>query len=176
VIAARGLAARTAIVFTADHGEEFWEHGGTEHGRTLYDEVLHVPLVVVPPGGARPAAVRTDMTTALDVAPTILVFAGLPPLAGPGASLLVRRDSPALALGNLLFGEEWVGVRTPELKYMRAEHGEERLYDLRRDPEEQVNVVAGMPDGLTRARLLLGAPGNRLTRAAYGAETTGRGR
>jgi arylsulfatase len=59
-LAGRGLLGRTAVVFTADHGEEFWDHGGVEHGRTLYEEVLHVPLVVVPAGGAPPAVRRTS--------------------------------------------------------------------------------------------------------------------
>src|SRR4030095_4640640 len=72
-LAARGLAERTAVVLTADHGEEFWDHGGLEHGRTLFEEVLRVPLVVAPPGGA-PASVR-ELSTVLDVAPTLLRIA-----------------------------------------------------------------------------------------------------
>src|SRR4030095_17102481 len=66
-LAARGLAERTAVVLTADHGEEFWDHGGLEHGRTLYEEVMRVPLVVVPPGDA-PPAVRREQTPGAGVA------------------------------------------------------------------------------------------------------------
>jgi arylsulfatase len=152
---ARGLAANTAIVFTADHGEEFWEHGGVEHGRTLYEEVLHVPMIVVPPGGAAP--VRTDtLTTVLDVAPTIAALAGVR-MEGEGADLLAAGPRPALRLplGTLLFGEEWVGVRTPDEKYLRAAYGEERLYDLARDPGELVNRAGGSPETVATLRAAL---------------------
>jgi arylsulfatase A-like enzyme len=151
----RGLTARTAVVFTADHGEEFWEHGGVEHGRTLYDEVLRVPLVVVPAGGRSPA-VRSELTSVTDVAPTILGLAGVETTGWSGVDLLARPapDDRTLALGNLLFGEEWTGVRTADAKYMRSESGEERLFDLRRDPGERTNAVGAMGETLARLRPL----------------------
>ena len=49
-LAARGLAQRTLVVIVSDHGEEFWEHGGVEHGHSLYDEVLRVPWIMRWPG------------------------------------------------------------------------------------------------------------------------------
>ncbi|MFO0982386.1 MAG: sulfatase-like hydrolase/transferase [Planctomycetota bacterium] len=54
----RGLLDRTAMVFAADHGEEFDEHGGYGHGRTLFEEILRVPLLVRPPGNVVPASVE----------------------------------------------------------------------------------------------------------------------
>ncbi len=47
----RGLFEQTVFVITSDHGEQFLEHGGTGHGGSLFDEVMHVPLVVRAPGG-----------------------------------------------------------------------------------------------------------------------------
>jgi len=141
-LVARGLDATTAVVLTADHGEEFWEHGGIEHGRTLYEEVLRVPLVIATPGGA--AATHDDMTTVLDVAPTILELAGVGHGQLPGRDLLgetLRAPEP-LRIGLTLFGEEWTGVRTADEKTMRSEHGEERLFDLRADPDERHNLAA----------------------------------
>ena len=41
---------QSIVVLTSDHGEEFLDHGGLEHGHTLYDEMLHVPLIVRVPG------------------------------------------------------------------------------------------------------------------------------
>jgi hypothetical protein len=52
-----GLAERTIVVATSDHGEEFLDHGGFEHGHTLYAELTHVPLIVRAPGLA-PGRVR----------------------------------------------------------------------------------------------------------------------
>ncbi len=160
---ARGLRQRTAVIFTADHGEEFWEHGGSEHGRTLYDEVLRVPLVIVPPGGADVPARRDALTSVLDVAPTILAVAGV---AEPNAieRNLLEPAAPsdrALVLGNLLFGEEWTGLRTAAFKYLRSEHGEERLFDLEQDPGERVNRVAALPETLAALRAVASASGRQ---------------
>jgi arylsulfatase len=119
---ARGLRQRTAIVFTADHGEEFWDHGGLEHGRTLYDEVVRVPLVIAVPG--RPTATRNELTTVLDA----------------GAA-----RARAMPLGQTLFGEDLSGYRTASWKYIRSEDGEERLYDLEHDPGERRNLAASTP-------------------------------
>src|SRR5581483_2594103 len=45
-----GLGDRTLLVVASDHGEEFWEHGGVEHGHTVYDELVRVPLLMRMPG------------------------------------------------------------------------------------------------------------------------------
>src|SRR5439155_857600 len=75
---------------TADHGEEFLEHGGTEHAKTLYQELVRVPLVVrVPrgPGGTREKATVQQ----IDLMPTLLALTGLPaPRALPGRDLSAR--------------------------------------------------------------------------------------
>jgi arylsulfatase A-like enzyme len=82
----------TVIVFTADHGEEFMDHGGTSHGWTLYDEVLHVPLLIAAPGKGR---VDVDETVALvDVAPTVLELAGIPAPAGYEGHSLAEKLVP----------------------------------------------------------------------------------
>jgi len=74
----RGLLDHAIVVFTADHGEEFREHGGLQHGNTLYQESVRIPLFVV--GAGIPAGrVVTDRVSIVDVAPTVLDLAGLPP-------------------------------------------------------------------------------------------------
>ncbi len=71
----------TLVVVTADHGEEFQEHGGWWHGITLYDEQIHVPLIIKPPGSDMAGARVPWQVREIDVAPTIGTFAQaeLPP-------------------------------------------------------------------------------------------------
>jgi arylsulfatase A-like enzyme len=82
----RGVDASALVMVTSDHGEEFLEHGSWEHQRTLYEEVVRVPLILAGPRvevGREPA-----QASLLDVAPTILDWAGLPGLPAAGRSLL----------------------------------------------------------------------------------------
>jgi len=73
-IAARGLSDKSVIVVTADHGEEFHEHGAWGHGNSLYEEVVHVPLLVRVPGLA--ARRIDDPVMLVDVLPTVAAVAG----------------------------------------------------------------------------------------------------
>lgn len=85
-----GLYDQSLVILVGDHGEEFVEHGGFEHGRTVFEEVLRVPLVVKYPGG-RWAGRRVDAEVSLvDVAPTVL--AALPD--GGGAAAFDGRVLP----------------------------------------------------------------------------------
>jgi arylsulfatase A-like enzyme len=89
-LAARGLAGSTLVVLTSDHGEEFLEHGSWEHQKTLYEEVIRIPLIVRAPG----VAPRREPAQAslLDIAPTILGWAGIPATNMEGHNLLGRSD------------------------------------------------------------------------------------
>jgi len=72
-----GLAERTLVIVTSDHGEEFRDHDSFGHGHTLYQETVRVPLVVRAPGGAAIArgAIRSEIAATVDIAPTILAWA-----------------------------------------------------------------------------------------------------
>lgn len=74
---ALGLEQKTVIVFSSHHGEEFYEHGRIDHGMTLYDEVLRVPLIVVLPGGAKGKRIDRQVRN-VDILPTILDIVGIP--------------------------------------------------------------------------------------------------
>ena len=73
---ARGLDRGTLVVLTSDHGEEFLEHGSWEHQKTLYEEVIRIPMVVAGPG-IQPRKEKWQ-TSLLDVMPTILAWTGVP--------------------------------------------------------------------------------------------------
>ena len=97
----RGLLDDAVVIFTADHGEEFLDHGDLEHGHNHHTEVVDVPLVVVGPG-VRPGQ-RSDLASLVDVAPTVLSLVGLPADGTDGYDLRspVPEDRVAVAHGNL---------------------------------------------------------------------------
>jgi arylsulfatase A-like enzyme len=83
----RGLERNTLVAVTSDHGEEFLEHGAWAHEKTLYEELVRIPLIVHGPGVS--ARRETAQVSLLDVLPTLLGWAGLPvPAHAQGRSLL----------------------------------------------------------------------------------------
>ena len=136
----RGLFEGALIAVMADHGEAFGEHGENHHGIFLYDETIHVPLLLKVPG--RHAAKKVEARVGLvDVAPSILRAVHLPvPAAVQGQSLLNFMTSgeeastdqhPAYAessYGQLSFG--WSTLRAWRAgKYLYIEAPERELYD-----------------------------------------------
>jgi len=114
-------AGNTTIVVTADHGEEFADHGGMTHGHTLFDELIHVPLIAQGVGVSPGAHVATQVRL-IDVAPTMLDLAGLleeSPAPGlHGRSLLpALRGAPLPSLPALSFCEQdYAAYRTRDRK------------------------------------------------------------
>ncbi len=74
-----GLYDNTIVIVLSDHGEEFWEHGGFLHGKTLYEEMLRVPFLVKMPRNAYAGEIRTGIVSMTDIAPTLVELLGLPP-------------------------------------------------------------------------------------------------
>ena len=160
-LATRGLAESTIVILHADHGEEFGDHGGQFHATTLYEEILHVPLIVAAPRVA--PRVVPDLVSLDDVVPTVIDLLGV---ATP-ATFLGRSLAPALtggaAPGGPRFAEctrfgrdkravlEWPWKLIADLTVGTVE-----LYDLATDPREQRNQVADRRDVVTRLAALLG--------------------
>jgi arylsulfatase A-like enzyme len=152
------LYDRTVVAVTADHGEEFGEHGFTRHGHTLYQGLLHVPLIVKFPRSQYRGRRSSAVVSTLDLAPTLLESAGLPrPRGYQGVSLLPLLDGAA-APERVVFAEQlspreslYAG-RRGSLKYVHQflpEPGE-ALYDLSSDPGEVQRLT---PDGPEARRL-----------------------
>jgi arylsulfatase A-like enzyme len=142
VIAARSSMDRTIVVVTADHGEEFFEHGRFGHGKTLYDEVVHVPLVMAGPGLPVGTA-REDPAMLVDVAPTVAGLVGLARGAKWAGRDLLEKRSGATAYAELMRegGLEVYMVSDGRRKYVESTEklGTEtraELFDLRVDPAE----------------------------------------
>jgi arylsulfatase A-like enzyme len=160
-----GVADDVLILVTADHGEEFFEHGSWGHAHTLYDELMRVPLIVTGPGLAAGAR-RSGQVRHVDVLPTLLEAAGLAVperLHGRSFGPLLReaagesgagedRGRPAF-MESSRFASNLIGVRRPDRKVI-ADLNENRtlLFDLVADPGEQIDRAAGEPERLAAAR------------------------
>lgn len=134
------------IILTSDHGEEFWDHGGYEHGHTLYNELLHVPFIVKLPGSHRGQVVENDVTTQSLMA-TVLDIVKIqkdsdPPTAESLAPLIIDTpesysERPLVSTG-LLYYENREAVIFGGNKYIESlATGHEELYNLKTDPREQ---------------------------------------
>ena len=140
----------TLVVVTADHGEALFEHGQVGHEPNLHDELLHVPLLVRPPGGANRNVVETQARH-IDIAPTVLDYAGIEsPDSYLGRSLrpavegeemdeeiaISEVASSATEPGRLDSEELQISIRTPTRKLIYADD-EVQGFDRREDPEER---------------------------------------
>jgi len=143
---AAGLYDGALLVFLADHGEEFLDHGKWLHGRSLFDELIRVPLVVKFPKGRWAGRRVATQVQGMDVLPTVLEELGQPLPSDIGGLPLQRtvagstKPRPTLAeISHRGFVAH--GVRTEKDKYIRRfSPDEDTLYfDLQRDPGERQN-------------------------------------
>ena len=99
---ALGLAERTLVCVTSDHGEEFAEHGWAGHHEQLFDESVRVPLILAGPGVPEGRVIATPVENRF-VAPTLLALAGVAPRGGAGGPNLLSSEELALAAGAGVF-------------------------------------------------------------------------
>jgi uncharacterized sulfatase len=156
----RGVLRDAIVAFAADHGEEFNEHGTYGHRTTLYNELIHVPLIIIPPGQGEGRRVP-DVVSLVDVAPTLLDLVGAArpstfegrslrgflgaddggwwarltrrrPAPRPAFSELEQTDSPQVRL-HAHATAIVLGTR----KLIANRRGEREVFDLARDPNER---------------------------------------
>lgn len=142
----RGLYDKALILFTADHGEEFMDHGGFLHGRTVFDELIRVPLIVKFPK-QRAAGTRVkQQVQGVDVLPTVLKELGLPvpepPVihGHPLQDVMTGQAPEPPAVAEISHrGFVAHGMRTSKDKYVRrfSPIEDELYFDLLQDPREQ---------------------------------------
>lgn len=157
-----GQYEETAIVITGDHGESFTEHNVFFDHHTLYDESVHVPLIINAPkfNGRESAFVQH-----FDIAPTVLDLLGsnVDESLFDGVSLVPENDDRALDRDAVYFEEAYTArrraIRTNEYKFItRLDEGQpckycdrhhatgDELYDLQDDPHEQENCIQTHPE------------------------------
>jgi len=180
----QGLYDNTVLAITADHGEEFQDHGGWWHGTSLYQEQMHVPLIVKRAPEPRAGAVESRFARSLDISATVMAAAGLPiPTEFEGQDLFAPQSdpNPPLFAEEDLEGNVLTSYRVGSWKIITANPTNPRglkpveLYDLSRDPGEHQNLAVTeaartqeMLRGLTEERehilkqMRLGAAGDGL--------------
>ncbi len=164
-----GVLEDTIVVVTADHGDEFFEHGRKGHQQTLYDESTHVPLIMRFPTTIRAGTEVSSTVRLMDVAPTILALAGVSAPPGFGTSeprppQAERSLLPWLAGreadGLTVFGDLEVrdaprplaSIRTPDgMKLIDdlSDANRDELYDLATDAGERSNLIGEAPQRST---------------------------
>jgi arylsulfatase A-like enzyme len=145
---------RVVVIVTADHGEEFGDHGGRYHGSSVYDEQVRVPLLIDIPGVTRGRRVHEPVQT-IDLLPTVLSGLSIPiPPRMRGRDL-----ARAIALGE--GGEGFASAETDQYTLL-AEHnlrlichrrsGACQLYDVIKDPGQKNDLSKERPEALNRLR------------------------
>ena len=170
-LAAMGQLENTVMVLASDHGETFGEDRRWGHARNAQTPALRVPLVIRLPQATAPLRIP-DQVRNLDLAPTLLDLAGIPlpqsfqgeslaPLLRPSGSKLTRDRTTYASLPALLFRDAVLqeSVSNGGWSFVRdtGDLQRERLFDLRVDPDEEVDLIGIEPEAANRMRSLLDA-------------------
>jgi arylsulfatase A-like enzyme len=161
-----GLAKNTLVIYTSDQGFSLGEHG-FYNKQWMYESPLHQPLLVRYPGVIQPGSVHDSMVNHVDLAPTLLDFAGqsipddmqgysLKPIL-QGNAKRVRDASYYHFYSHGVRLPEMIGIRTETHKlihYPGMEPAQWELFDLRRDPDEMNNLNANPEYAQVREQLL----------------------
>ncbi len=145
----------TVVVLTADHGEQFLDHGGWEHSDTLYDELIRVPLIIRVPQ-VRPRIVSSQVQL-IDLYPTLLELGRAEAQPGQVGQTLIpvlhgaERSQPAF---SEIAGGQYA-IRLDEWKLIVWADGRHALFDLRHDSHEQHDVATAEPARVASLRRVL---------------------
>lgn len=161
-----GLLDNTMVILAGDHGESIGEHQFLDHGHTLYQEQVHVPLLVLGPGDWTGGKRIVTPVQIMDVFPTILLQAGLTPvetIQGRNlAPLLLNAgamDRPVLAELDIdphprykAFQRSLRMILEQQNKLIEASNQMHEMYDLVRDPLEKDNMIRNEPEAAQQMR------------------------
>lgn len=146
-----GLLDKSIIVVVGDHGDEFMEHKYIDHGATLCEHQLHVPMIIRFPKGEGHRVVA-DAVRTIDVFPTVFDALGLEPPAGVNGQSLIpllqgqKLDLPIYSESDYRLFVHLRGMtQGPRKLVLDLEDGQRSLYDLSKDPEEQTDLSTTDP-------------------------------
>ena len=148
------LMDKTLIILVADHGEEFLEHGSNWHGKSMYDEETHVPLIIRYPSCISNNKVISNQVSSVDIMPTILDILGISvkhQIQGQSLLPLVLReekpDNVAAYCEADTSGRELKSVRVDKYKFIYSNKDKKQeLYNLVDDSKEQNNLLQSKPE------------------------------
>ena len=145
----------TVVLYTADHGDALGEHGLPYKGPFMYEEEIRIPLLIQAPGF--PPAVRHDLVTQADVAPTLAALSGAAwPKPVSGRSLLESNERDGVFL-EYYAKQKWVNpirtMRGRRWKLNWYDSGDEELYDLEADAHELVNLAGDVRHRAKKAEM-----------------------
>lgn len=163
----RAMLDDTLVVVVADHGESLGEHGEDTHGILVYDATIKVPLLMRWPAAIRPGTRHAGLVSTVDLVPTILDLAGLPPLrSAQGTSFAAAAGGGAVPPRDPVYAEATYAERVFGWSPLFALRGVDRKfidaprpewYDLAADPGETRNLAAARPDAAQDDRRRLAA-------------------
>lgn len=157
----QGLLDKTIIIIAADHGTEFYEHERFDHGHTLYQELIHVPLIIWAPN-FHGASVVTNQISTLDIMPTILQMVNIQPNDTVKAQIKGTTLLPAMMGQNVsrdvysetdyrLFTHKRAIISSDGWKFIWTlaespnKTNVKELYNLNTDPQEKINLIEQQP-------------------------------
>lgn len=148
---------KTIVIITADHGNEYYEHGNIGHGRLLYDESIHIPLIIYIPG-LKESLKNDTLVESIDTLPTLLDLLGIPiPFQAQGISLVeIIEEKVDAPVNEFVFGQAISGIlsiRSKEWKLITmpakgaaADNAKEELFSLKEDKYEKINLIKKFPE------------------------------
>ncbi|MFH1622512.1 MAG: sulfatase [Candidatus Omnitrophota bacterium] len=158
----------TIIIITSDHGEEFSDHGGVFHGYAIYNEHLHVPLIISGPQLSKAKSRVSSVVRSIDIMPTIFDLLNIEKTEGiMGKSLLPLLESGSTQKDRLFFSEMHLkgayGKNVHLLSLLKddwklifdLQHNRYEMYDLSNDPGEKNNLAASNTDKLKQLSKVL---------------------
>jgi arylsulfatase A-like enzyme len=145
-LTALGLTKNLLVIVASDHGEELFERGGFGHGQTLYEEQTRCPLLFVWPGRVPRGATVDCPIQNIDILPTILDLVDIQELEGLQGSSLIPYFEGDCDSQPVYSERRGYSLRRGRWKLWQGDHGVARLFDLRADPAERVNLIDQEPD------------------------------
>ncbi|MEJ5165783.1 MAG: sulfatase [Thermoanaerobaculia bacterium] len=132
-----GFFKKYILILTSDHGEEFGEHGGLLHRDLLYEEIIHIPLIITGTGISKGKRI-SHLASHIDILPTLLKVAGIKKMDfHPGMDLF------NIKMRKFIFCQyekRRYAIRTEKFKFILNGNGKMELYNLLKDPQEKENL------------------------------------